>query len=170
VAQQSAVDLLASGKTDTETAELLKLARPTVTRWRLYDPVFQAALNHRRAEVWGAGLDRLRSLIPKALDALAAELQETPSRLKAALEVLRLAQLPAPVPAGPTSPEDIVSALVVARIAAKRAEHNKHLCDTDRMIASMRSLSPKEFEAEEREARAEVLAELEAKLNGETGS
>jgi hypothetical protein len=32
VPQQSAVDLLASGKTDTETAELLKLARPTVTK------------------------------------------------------------------------------------------------------------------------------------------
>ena len=53
LAQQSAVDLLASGKTDTEAAGLLKLARPTVTKWRLYDPLFQAALNERRAEIWG---------------------------------------------------------------------------------------------------------------------
>ena len=38
------------------------------------DPVFQAALNQRRAEVWAAGADRLRGLILKALDALAGEL------------------------------------------------------------------------------------------------
>jgi hypothetical protein len=42
--QLNAVDLLAAGKTDTETAELLSLDRTTVTKWRLYDPVFQAAL------------------------------------------------------------------------------------------------------------------------------
>src|SRR5262245_53775123 len=38
--QQSAIDLLASGKTDRETAELLHLSRTTVTKWRLYDPCF----------------------------------------------------------------------------------------------------------------------------------
>src|SRR5262245_37800326 len=73
--QQNAVDLLTVGKTDKEAAELLGLDRTTVAKWRLYDPVFQAQLNARRAEVWAAGLDRLRSLIPKALDALAAELE-----------------------------------------------------------------------------------------------
>jgi hypothetical protein len=53
-------------------------------------------LNRRRAEVWGAGIDRLRSLVPKALDALAEELEKAdgPNRLKAAVEVLKLAQLP----------------------------------------------------------------------------
>lgn len=53
LAQHNAVDLLASGKTDTETAELLNLHRTTVTKWRLYSPDFQAALNIRRAETWG---------------------------------------------------------------------------------------------------------------------
>ena len=49
LAQQNAVDLLAAGKNDTETAELLKLTRVAVTRWRLYSPEFRAALAVRRA-------------------------------------------------------------------------------------------------------------------------
>ena len=95
--QLSAIDLLVSGKNDKETAEQLGLSRTAVTKWRLYDPVFQAALNLRRAEVWGAGIDRLRSLIPKALDALAEEVEskDNPNRLKAARGVLRIAQLSA---------------------------------------------------------------------------
>jgi hypothetical protein len=116
LAQQSAIDLLATGKTDTETAELLNLSRTCVSKWRCYDPAFQAALNARRAEVWSCGIDRLRSLIPKALDALAAELenQNSPNRLKAACELLRLAQIPdGALKAGPTEPEEIVRRLVV---------------------------------------------------------
>src|SRR5215831_4625697 len=113
--QLSAIDLLVSGKTDKETAELLSLSRTCVTKWRLYDPVFQAALNIRRAQVWGSGIDRLRSLIPKALDALADELEnrDSPNRLKAAGEILRLAQLPADaLKTGPTDPEEIVRRIV----------------------------------------------------------
>src|SRR3954471_21019948 len=84
--QLNAIDLLAAGKTDKETAELLNLSRTCITKWRLYDPVFQAALNQRRAEVWTVGINRLRSLIPKALDVLAEELEnrDSPHRLKAA--------------------------------------------------------------------------------------
>jgi hypothetical protein len=81
----------------------------------LYDPLFQATLNQRRAEVWGAGIDRLRCLIPKALDTLAAELDkpDSPNRLKAAGEILRLAQLPAgSLGIGPTDPDAIVRAIV----------------------------------------------------------
>jgi hypothetical protein len=116
--QLNAIDLLASGKTDKETAELLSLSRTCVTKWRLYDPVFQAALNRRRAEVWGSGIDRLRSLIPKALDALADELEnrDSPNRLKAAGEILRLAHLPADaLRTGPTEPEEIVRRIVEGR-------------------------------------------------------
>jgi hypothetical protein len=118
--QQSAIDLLASGKNDTETAELLKLSRTCVSKWRLYSPEFQAALNRRRAEVWGAGIDRLRSLVPKALDALAEELEkpDSPNRLKAAVEVLKLAQLPDGwQQVGPVEAEGIVRQVVRARRA-----------------------------------------------------
>jgi hypothetical protein len=116
--QLNAIDLLAAGKTDKETAELLGLSRTCVTKWRLYDPVFQAALNRRRSEVWAVGIDRLRSLIPKALDALADVLDNhsSPNRLKAASEILRLAQLPADaLKTGPTDAEDIVRQVVERR-------------------------------------------------------
>src|SRR6516162_1193456 len=85
--QLNAIDLLASGKTDKETAELLSLSRTCITKWRLYSPTFQSALNRRRAEVWGAGIDLLRCLVPKALDALAEELEkaDSPNRMKAAV-------------------------------------------------------------------------------------
>jgi hypothetical protein len=116
--QLNAIDLLAAGKTNKETAELLGLSRTCVTKWRLYDPVFQAALNQRRSEVWAAGIDRFCSLIPKALDALAEELEnkQSPNRLKAAGEILRLARLPAgALAAAPTDAEVIVRQIVVRR-------------------------------------------------------
>jgi hypothetical protein len=172
VAQQSAVDLLASGKTDTETAKLLKLARPTVSKWRLYDPVFAAALNERRAEVWGAGLDRLRSLIPQALDALAEALGSRlpPAKFKAARAILGLVKLPVPAASGLTSAEEIIAALVQARVSAKRAEREKYLSKHDRFMASINAPNKAQAEADESEARAEVLAELEAKLSDEGGA
>jgi hypothetical protein len=114
--QQSAVDLLASGKTDTEAADLLGLSRTCITKWRLYDPVFQAGLNQRRAEVWGAGIDRLRSLIPQALDVLGEELarQDNPHRWKVACQVLALAK-PAIPHAGATEPEEVLRAIARQR-------------------------------------------------------
>jgi hypothetical protein len=116
--QMSAIDLLVTGKTDQQTAELLNLSRTCITKWRLYDPVFQAGLNRRRAEVWSVGIDRLRCLIPKALDALAEELEnkEGSNRLKAASEILRLAKLPdGSLATGPTEPEEIVHQIVARR-------------------------------------------------------
>jgi len=48
--QQQAIDLLALGQTDAEVAEQVGATRITVAEWRLYDPVFVAALNHKRDE------------------------------------------------------------------------------------------------------------------------
>jgi hypothetical protein len=142
--QLSAIDLLVSGKNDKETAELLGLSRTAVTKWRLYDPVFQAALNLRRTEVWGAGIDRLRSLIPKALDALADELEkkDSPNRMKAAVEVLRLAEMPDSWhQIGPAEAEEIVRQIVKARRAQapglldKLAEDGKRLPPFEQQMA-----------------------------------
>ncbi|VTU02246.1 Conserved domain protein OS=Carboxydothermus hydrogenoformans (strain Z-2901 / DSM 6008) GN=CHY_0839 PE=4 SV=1 [Gemmataceae bacterium] len=108
VAQQSAVDLLAAGKNDTETAAALNLSRVTVTRWRLYSPEFRAALTDRRAAVWGAAADRLRTLLPRALDTLADALERGDDKVNVALAVLKLAGPLPLVPTGPTDPEDIV--------------------------------------------------------------
>jgi hypothetical protein len=116
--QLNAIDLLAAGRTDKDTAELLNLSRTCVTKWRLYDPVFQAALNRRRAEVWSSGVDRLRSLIPKALDALADALEDRghPHRVKAAAELLRLVPLAdGALAIGPTDADGVVRRVVEER-------------------------------------------------------
>lgn len=108
LAQQSAVDLLAAGKNDTETADALKLNRVTVTRWRLYSPEFRAALADQRAAIWGASADRLRALLPKALDALADALEHADDKVTVALAVLKLAGPLPLVPTGPTEAEEYV--------------------------------------------------------------
>lgn len=91
--QQNALDVLVQGETDAVTAEAIGVNRVTVTKWRNYDPHFQAELNRRRKEVWGSSVDRLRSLLPRALDALEQELEHGKQRGRVAVEILRLAGL-----------------------------------------------------------------------------
>jgi hypothetical protein len=132
VAQESAVDLLVAGKNDTETAATLSLHRATVTRWRLYSPEFQAALAERRAAVWGSAADRLRSLMPKALDRIAEALDGTDAaaRTAAAFNILRLA-CPLPlVPSEPVSADEIVRRKVEAeRDHLRSRSHDFNLAD-----------------------------------------
>ena len=113
VAQESAIDALAAGKKDGETATLVGVNRVTVARWRLYSPHFQAALNERRQAIWAASLDKLRALVPLALDAVADELAnaDSPNRLKAAFGLLKLVPLGL-VASGPTDPDEIVKRIV----------------------------------------------------------
>jgi DNA-binding NarL/FixJ family response regulator len=51
--QETAVDLLASGKMVTDTAMAIAVTRQTVSEWRHHHPGFQAALNSRRQEFGG---------------------------------------------------------------------------------------------------------------------
>jgi hypothetical protein len=118
VAQENAVDALAAGKKDTEVAALVGVNRVTVTRWRLYNPHFIAALNERRQAIWAGSLDRLRSLIPMALDAVADTLTNAshPDRLQAALGVLKLVPMSAmPDLAAPTEADQLVRGIVEQR-------------------------------------------------------
>ncbi len=126
--QQSAVDLLAAGKTDTETAEVLTLNRVTVTRWRLYSPEFRAALAVRRADVWGAAADRLRALVPKAVDALADALEKAPDerRVEVALAVLKLVGPLQARAVGSFDPEEYVRD-TVARERDRARRNDDHL-------------------------------------------
>ena len=108
--QRAAVELLAAGKTDKEAARALSLPGDAVVKWRMHDPVFQAALNACRAEAWRASIDLLRSMVPKALGALAEELNRAGNvrRCKIAVDILRLAKLTDISPQGPEEPETIV--------------------------------------------------------------
>jgi hypothetical protein len=95
IKQENAIDLLVLGETDASTAESVGVSRPTVTKWRNHDPCFVAELNRRRRDLWGSSLDRLRSLLPRALEALEEELADGKQRGRTAVEILRLAGLDA---------------------------------------------------------------------------
>ncbi len=120
LAQQSAVDLLAAGKNDTETAAALNLNRVSVTRWRLYSPEFRAALADQRAAIWGAAADRLRSLLPKAINTLADALENGNDKVTVALAVLKLAGPLPLVQTDPTEADDYVRQQVERERACER--------------------------------------------------
>lgn len=93
VEQQNAIDLLVTGKSDQDTADAVGVNRVTVSKWRLYDPWFQAELNRRRQDLWGTAAERLRGMLPKALDVLEGQLDDPDRRLTAAVQVVKLAGL-----------------------------------------------------------------------------
>jgi len=96
--QETAVDLLCTGKTVTDTAKACGVARQTVSEWLHHHSGFQDACIRRRRELWEELTDRLRSLLPKAIDVVEQELTgESP--LPAAVHVLKACGLygvPAP--------------------------------------------------------------------------
>ena len=123
VAKANAIDLLVAGATDQEAADAVGVTRQTVNGWRNHDPEFIAALNARRLDVWGGSADRLRALLPTALDTLEAALTEKRD-WRAAVAVIELAGLDrhgsgkpnlGPWTIGPTDADAVVDALVRRR-------------------------------------------------------
>jgi hypothetical protein len=104
-----AISLLAAGRSITDTAEAIEVTRQTVSAWVHHHPGFQAALNSRRQELWADVSDRLRGLLPKALDVIEQELLgEAP--LSAAVHILKACRLYGlPVPQGPIEPEELAA-------------------------------------------------------------
>jgi hypothetical protein len=117
-AQQRALDLLAAGATVKEAAEGAGVSRQTCSAWLNHNPWFQAGLAQRREELWSGAKDRLRSMLPAALDAVERKLEsEDEDSYKAGLSLLKLigmgdAHLGN---TGPTNPESIVDRLVRSR-------------------------------------------------------
>jgi hypothetical protein len=106
--QSSAINLLATGKSISETAEALEVPVQTVSEWYRSHPGVQAELNACRQELWTGTTDRLRALLPKALEVLAEELKGE-NRLHAAVHVLKACRLyGAELPFGPTDVGEIV--------------------------------------------------------------
>jgi hypothetical protein len=87
IEQQNAVELLITGQPDGEVATAVGVTRQTICTWRNHHPAFQAALNARRREVWSATVDRLRELLPRAVERLEAEL-DGPNGWRIALRLL----------------------------------------------------------------------------------
>jgi hypothetical protein len=133
VAQLNAVDLLATGKIDQETAEAVGVTRQTVNGWRNTNPYFQAELNRRRQELWGVSVDQLRALLPRAVAVLAEELDGGNDRAGVALSILRLGgvdRTKAPQKldkflVGPTDPDAIID----AEVRRRRPDRGAYLDD-----------------------------------------
>ena len=125
--QEMAVILLAKGKTIAETAESVEVSEHTVRAWRWEHPGVQAAVHSRRQEDWAAVTDRLRALVPKALEVLERALEgETP--LPAALHILKACGL-----YGLQEPEGKTEA---EAIAISQSIHQQSLA-RERMLAEL---------------------------------
>lgn len=103
--QAHAAALVAEGKPLGDVAEAIGTDEAAVSEWREDNPAFIAEVNTRRREAWATAQDRLRALVPQALDALAQAVEA--GDLKASVEVLKAAGVygKASAPGGETDPE-----------------------------------------------------------------
>ncbi len=114
--QRRAIGLLVEGKTDPEVAEGLGVQRAMLARWRRYDVAFRAELNRRRQEVWGDAADRLRALVPRAVQKLSEALESSEQSWQVALAVLKVAGMVTPGrPHGATDADGLLDELVKAK-------------------------------------------------------
>jgi hypothetical protein len=108
--QWSAVDFLATGGSLGDVQKATTVEAATVRAW-LRDADFVAALNVRTNEVRDAHLERLRAMVPKALDTLEGllESQDEAVRLRVASYVLKATALDAVAwtPVGERTPETV---------------------------------------------------------------
>jgi hypothetical protein len=102
-ARDVALEALANGKTPTEAATEAGVDLATVREWMKRDAPFRAELNSRRRDSYNAGADRLRALVPAALEVLEAEIAG--GNVHAALAVLGRLE----APSGPTDARAIES-------------------------------------------------------------
>ena len=93
VEQQNAVDLLTLGHTDLSVARTVGVSRTTVTKWRLYDPLFARTLADRRARLWQGAHDGIRAKLPGALGSISRQLAFGRNPGRFALDFLRVAGL-----------------------------------------------------------------------------
>jgi hypothetical protein len=75
VEQETAIDALLTGKSDREAAEIAGCSRWAVQGWRTSNPLFMATLHQRRETLFSSAVDRLRSLLSKALDNISGAIE-----------------------------------------------------------------------------------------------
>jgi hypothetical protein len=112
--QLSAINLLISGKNDSEVAEAVGVARQTVNGWRNNDAPFVAELNARRQELWEVHIEQLRGSVSMAIRALLDELNGDDPKLRhsAAVIILKAVGLfgASLYPEGETDPDTVETA------------------------------------------------------------
>jgi hypothetical protein len=121
--QRLAIQLFLLGKTDQQVADAVHLERSTITRWRLYHPLFQTELNRHRQALWLNHADRLRAMAASALDVIQGHLASSSERssFRAAVNILKLTARIAP-PIGPTDEYR----LLMDYLRAERLEAEKY--------------------------------------------
>jgi DNA-binding CsgD family transcriptional regulator len=91
IEQETAVHWLLQGKSDQEVGEIIGRDRSTIFKWKTRLPMFAATLEARKQEQFSQASQRLRNLLEKALDNVAAAVEE--GNLKASFEVIRTSGL-----------------------------------------------------------------------------
>ena len=89
--QREAADMLADGTPEADVADELDVERSRLEAWVDEHPYFEGALNRRREAKQRETADRLRSLLPKALDALEEHLEGGDVSPEAAMKLLEMA-------------------------------------------------------------------------------
>ncbi len=80
--QQRVLELLLQGCSDAEAARQTGVNRVTIYRWRLYDANFRGELSRQRRQLWLQSQQRVRALIPPALEAIEEFLTSPDPRLR----------------------------------------------------------------------------------------
>jgi AcrR family transcriptional regulator len=105
VEQQTALELLLTGKSIAETARSAGVSRVAIYRWLKHDAAFQAAYNQWHDQLQESCRSRLQALTDKATDALEKALEAGDAR--AALQLLKgMGMIKERMP-GPTDPEEV---------------------------------------------------------------
>jgi hypothetical protein len=122
--QLNAIEILVLGHSDSYVANKIKSHRTTITRWRLYNPYFRAALSRRRHEIWGASADRFRKTITQALSVLIHQMKSEDPKTshRAARTILSLAASKKLNP--PDDPQD--PATILHQIAREKKIESHH--------------------------------------------
>ena len=128
--QETAINLILAGKTDTEVAQTIGKSRSTVNIWRNHDPLFIATLNDRRQQVWDGQLNRLNTLAAEAVDALQDGLHDTDIkvRLAAAVHILKATGVYGTTAPGTqhTDPAEVAAAREVQEKERERRAGHEH--------------------------------------------
>jgi hypothetical protein len=140
------------GKTDAAVAHDLNIHRCTVTKWRLYNHIFQAELNRRRQEVWGSAADQVRALLRHAVRAFRRQIrsEDTLVSFRAAQSLLNMAgQSRFAPPDEPVDPHGVLD----QHARKKRIEFNSidprtDLLDDDDRAMALAELLTKQQEEE----------------------
>lgn len=132
--QALAADAVATGKTDQEAGDVSGLHRTVVNYHKNNNPVFQARVNRRRAEIWAAAADHARTGLAQALALVGRKIAE--GEFEAAVYLIdRLSSsiVPDLSPTGSTDPDELVTKKVMER--HERDTLGEIISDADRIAA-----------------------------------